>query len=187
MTAPFIGEVRPFAFNFAPRNYMVASGQLIAIASNTALFSILGTTYGGNGTSNFALPNLNGSMPVGNGDGPGLQPVVLGETFGSESVTLLSTEMPAHIHTVSTKVDPTSITNMTDQPQPGYFVTRFVYYQGAVANAWYKPASGPNPTPTTLHPSSVTPTGGGQAHNNLQPLLVINWCVAVRGIFPTRN
>jgi microcystin-dependent protein len=187
MTAPFIGEIRPFGFNFAPRGYMFASGQILPIAQYTALFSILGTTYGGNGTTNFALPNLNGCMPVGNGTGPGLTPRVLGEVMGEETVTLLSTEMPSHNHTVSTKNDTTGTTFMTDTPQAGYFVTRFQYAGVAVANAWFKPASGPIPTPTALHPLSVSVTGGGQPHNNLQPFLVINWCIAVQGIFPTRN
>ncbi len=187
MTQPFIGEVRPFGFNFAPRNYMFASGQLIAIQQNTALFSILGTTYGGNGTSNFALPNLNGAMPVGNGNGSGLTPRVLGEIMGSESVTLLITELPSHNHTVTTKNNPANTDGLTDQPQPGYFVTRFIYNTTNPANAWFKPASGPIPTPTALHPLSLTFTGGGLPHNNLQPFLVINWCVAVRGIFPARN
>ena len=186
MTAPFVGEVKAFGFNFAPRNYAFAAGQLIPISQNTALFSILGTTYGGNGQTNFALPNLCGKMPVGNGQGPGLSPVVLGEQFGTESVTLLTTEMPAHIHSVSTKVDPTGTDNMTDAPANGYFVSRFIYMGKSTANAWYKP-SGANPTPTTLHPNSVTPTGGSQPHNNLQPLLVLNWCIALRGLFPSRN
>jgi microcystin-dependent protein len=187
MTSPFIGEIRPFGFNFAPRNYMFASGQLLSIAQNTALFSILGTTYGGNGTTNFALPNLNGCMPVGNGSGPGLTPRVLGEVMGEETVTLLITELPSHNHTASSKTDPSSTTNMTDQPQPGYFVTRFVYAGASGANAYFKPASGGPPTPTALHPLSVSFTGGSQPHNNLQPFLVINWCIAVQGIFPTRN
>lgn len=187
MTAPFIGELKAFAFNFAPRNYMFASGQLIPIAQNTALFSILGTTYGGNGTTNFALPNLNGAIPMGNGSGPGLTPRVLGETLGEENVTLLITEMASHNHTASTKADPSSTTNMTDQPQPGYYVTRFVYATGSGSNAYYKPPSGPIPTPTTLYPLTLSLTGGSQAHNNLQPLLVLNWCIAVRGLFPTRN
>ncbi|MCW3849575.1 tail fiber protein [Sphingomonas sp. LB-2] len=185
MTAPFVGEVKPFAFNFPPRGYMFASGQLLPIAQYTALFSILGTTYGGNGTTNFALPNLNGAIPVGNGSGPGLGPVVLGETFGSETVQLLSTEMPSHSHTVTTKNDPSGTTHMTDVPTAGYFITRFMYHQNTAANAWYKP--GAAPTATTLAPQVVTPNGGGQPHNNLQPLLVINWCIAVQGIFPSRN
>lgn len=187
MTAPFIGELKAFGFNFAPRNYMFASGQLLPIAQYTALFSILGTTYGGNGQTNFALPNLNGSIPMGNGSGAGLTPRDLGEVGGSETVTLLTTEMPAHIHGVTTKVDPGSVANMTDVPTNGYFISRFVYEGNAAANAWFKPASGPNPTPTTLHPLTVTPTGGSQPHNNLQPLLVLNWCIAVQGLFPARN
>jgi microcystin-dependent protein len=187
MTAPFIGELRPFAFTYAPRNWMTASGQILPIAQYTALFSIFGTTYGGNGTTTFALPDLRGRMPVGNGNGAGLTPVVLGETFGTETVTLLSTQMPAHNHGASTKADPSSTTNMTDQPQAGYFVTRFVYAGGTASNAYFKPASGPIPTPTALHPTTLTITGGNQAHPNLQPLLAITWCVAIQGIFPTRN
>lgn len=188
MTAPFVGEVKAFGFNFSPRNYMFASGQLLPIAQNSALFSILGTTYGGNGTTNFALPNLNGAIPMGNGSGPGLTPRVLGETGGTESVTLLVTEMPSHNHTVATRADPSGTTHMTDQPQPGYFITRFQYFSAGPANSWYKPAPAtPIPTPTTLYPLTVSLTGGNLPHNNLQPLLVLNWCVAVRGVFPARN
>ena len=99
----------------------------------------------------------------------------------------MATEMPSHNHGVSTKNEPGSLTNMTDVPTAGYFVTRFVYNVNGSANAWFKPASGSAPTPTTLHPTTVSPTGGGLAHNNLQPLLALNWCIAVRGIFPSRN
>lgn len=187
MAQPFIGEIRCFGFNFNPRGYMFASGQLIPIAQNTALFSILGTTYGGNGTSNFALPNLNGQMPGGNGSGPSLTPRVLGETFGSEKVTLLISEMPSHIHGVTTKVDPASTANMTDVPTAGYFLSRFSYAGNSAANAWFKPSSGPNPTPTTLHPLTLSVAGGSQPHNNQQPYLTINWCIAVQGAFPARN
>lgn len=187
MSEPFVGEVRPFAFNFPPRGYMFCSGQLLPIAQYSALFSILGTTYGGNGQSNFALPNLNGAIPCGNGSGAGLTPRVLGEVFGTETVTLLVTEMPSHIHGATTKVDPASTANMTDVPTTGFYVSRFIYEGTSTANAWFKPASGPNPTPTTLHPSTLSVTGGSQAHNNLQPLLTINWCIAVEGVFPARN
>lgn len=186
MTAPFIGELKAFGFNFAPRNYMFAAGQLLPIAQYTALFSILGTTYGGNGQTNFALPDLRGRIPMGNGSGAGLSPHDLGEMSGTETVTLLTTEMPAHIHGVTTKVDPSSTANMTDVPTNGYFISRFLYEGNATANAWFKPA-GANPTPTTLHPLTVTPTGGSLPHNNLQPLLTLNWCIAVQGLFPARN
>lgn len=107
--------------------------------------------------------------------------------MGEESISLLITEMPSHNHTASTKADPTSTTNMTDTPQPGYYVTRFVYANGAGSNSYYKPPSGPIPTPTALHPTTLSFTGGSLPHNNLQPLLVLNWCIAVRGIFPARN
>lgn len=184
---PFIGEVRPFGFNYAPRGWMFAAGQILPLRQYTALFSLLGTTYGGNGTTTFQLPNLMGCMPVGNGNGNGLTPRVLGETMGTESVTLLSTEMPMHTHGATTKNNPSNTDGLTDQPQAGYFVTRFIYNTTNPANAWFKPASGPIPTPTALHPMSISVTGGGQAHNNLQPLLTINWCIAIEGIFPTRN
>jgi len=186
MAQPFLGEVRPFAFNFAPRNYMFASGQILPIQQYAALFSLLGTYYGGNGTTNFALPNLNGRMPLGVGDGNGLTPVVLGESFGTENVSLLVSELPMHTHGVVTKNDPNGVPNMTDAPQPGYFVTRFIYQGTTTASAWYKPASGGPPTPTTLAPTSVSTAGQSQPHNNLQPLLAVNWCIAVQGAFPPR-
>src|ERR1044072_3799666 len=108
MTAPFIGEVKAFGFNFAPRNYMFAAGQLLPIAQYTALFSILGTTYGGNGQTNFALPDLRGRVPVGNGSGAGLTPRDLGEVYGEENITLITTEMAAHTHPGTTQNNPTN-------------------------------------------------------------------------------
>lgn len=183
MTAPFIGEIRPFGFNFAPRNYMFAAGQLLSIAQHTALFSILGTTYGGNGTTNFALPNLCGRVPLSQGSGPGLAPYVLGEQGGSETVTLLSTEVPSHTHAMGSINDPNSDANFSDVPVAGYSVSRYLWHTGSSAFAWTKATTGP----TTLHPNTVSLVGGNQPHNNLQPFLVINWCIAINGIFPTRN
>ena len=183
MTAPFIGEVKAFGFNFAPRNYMFAAGQLLPIAQYTALFSILGTTYGGNGTTNFALPDRRGRVPIGNGDGAGLTPRVLGEVYGEENVTLITTEMAAHTHPVTTQNNPSSDANYTNVPANGLFVSRYLFHTGSNGEGWVKPLS----NPTSLHPNSVTPTGGSLPHNNLQPLLVVNWCIAVQGIFPARN
>jgi microcystin-dependent protein len=183
MTAPFIGEVRPFAFNFAPRNYMFASGQLLPIQQYTALFSILGTTYGGNGTTNFALPNLNGSIAMGNGSGPGLTPRVLGEVLGEETVTLLSTEMPAHNHAPYARVQP-GTANSHNAPLAGDYLTRFNTSFNAIGTMYNPSAAGAT---ANMAPQMVSFQGGGQPHNNLQPFLVINYCIAIQGIFPTRN
>jgi microcystin-dependent protein len=182
VTAPFIGEIRIFGFTFAPRNYALAQGQLIAIAQNTALFSILGTTYGGNGTSNFALPNFSGYAPMGNGNGGGLSPYVLGEISGTTSVTIDNSTMPTHNHVLNAAAP-----NPSNQSQ----------IVGTPANNAFLSASGPafaytNPpiTPGTLvnmAPTAISPTGGNQAHANQQPYLVLNFCIALRGIFPPRN
>jgi len=183
MTAPFIGEVKAFGFNFAPRNYMLASGQLLPIAQYTALFSILGTTYGGNGTTNFALPNLNGCVAMGNGTGPGLTPRVLGEVAGTETITLLSTEMPSHSHTPYARVQP-GTANSHNAPQANDYLTRFNTSANAIGKMYNTP---PLENATTLATSMIGFVGGGQAHNNIQPILVINYCIAVQGIFPSRN
>src|ERR1700744_3021630 len=118
MSDPYVGEIRPFGFNFAPVNWALCAGQLMAISSNTALFSILGTTYGGNGTSTFALPDLRSRVGVGFGNGAGLNPYVLGEETGSENETILITEMAAHSHTPYTRVQP-GTTNMHNLPVAG--------------------------------------------------------------------
>jgi len=173
MTAPFVGEIRMFGCNFAPRNYAVCAGQLIPIAQNTALFSLLGTTFGGNGTTIFALPNLQGRVPIGFGPGagPGLSQRELGEVGGSESVTLLQTEMPAHSHVVSAQNSRADRANASGATL------------AASADAVY--ASG-SPA-ATMSPQEVGLVGSGQPHNNLQPLLAINFCIALHGIFPARN
>jgi microcystin-dependent protein len=179
VTAPFVGEVRVFGFNFPPRGYLLASGQLIPISQNTALFSILGTTYGGNGTSNFALPNLNGTAGMGNGNGPGLTPRVLGETLGETSVTILNTEMPAHNHLVNAAnvaiVTPAQLNNTPNN-------TALLSFSGP-GNAWGETAS----PPVNMSPLAIGPAGGSQPHSNVQPYLTLNFCVAVQGVFPPRN
>jgi microcystin-dependent protein len=179
VTAPFIGEVRIFGFNFAPRNYMLASGQLLSIAQHTALFSILGTTYGGNGTTNFALPNLNGTACMGNGNGAGLTPRVLGEQVGETTVTILSTEMPMHNHMMNSAVVAT-VTPAQLQKTPG--PTALFSFSGP-GNAYSTVA-----TPAVnMSPLAIGPTGGNQPHTNVQPFLVLNYCIAIQGLFPTRN
>lgn len=178
MTAPFIGEIKAFGFNFPPRNYMFASGQLLPIAQYTALFSILGTTYGGNGTTNFALPNLNGRVAVGNGQGPGLSPYDLGEVTGTETVTLLITEMPAHTHQMMGGTVSNAPTQVTGTPQADAMFGGSSPGKAYVANA---------ANLVTMAPQVIGFTGGSQPHNNIQPVLCINYCIAIQGIFPTRN
>jgi len=171
MTAPFVGEIKIFGCNFAPRNYTFCGGQLLPISQNTALFSLLGTTFGGNGTTNFALPNLQGRAPMGFGTAPGLTPRDLGETAGSETVTLLQTEMPAHNHAVSAQGSRADRANASGAAL------------AVSADQVYSTAS-PGPL---MHPQEIGLVGGNQPHNNLQPLLTLNFCIALRGIFPARN
>ena len=176
MATPFIAEIRMFAGNFAPRGNAFCNGQIIAISQNTALFSLLGTTYGGNGTTNFALPDLRGRMAMGNGNGPGLTPRVLGEQGGVENVTLLSTEMPAHTHVPQASNLPGT------QASPA-------------AGVWAASASGRTPPPLYVAPPAAVPmstsaigiTGGGQPHQNMQPYLAISYIIATQGVFPARN
>jgi microcystin-dependent protein len=173
MTAPFVGEIRMFGCNFAPRNYSFCNGQLIPIAQNTALFSLLGTYYGGNGTTNFALPNLQGRVPMGfgPGPGPGLTQRDLGEIGGSEGVTLLQTEMPAHTHGVPAQSTPADRANASGAALAAG--ADQVYSTGSPAG--------------TMSPLEIGLAGGNQPHNNLQPFLAVNFCIALRGIFPARN
>ena len=179
MTAPFIGEIRLFGFNFAPRNWALASGQIVAISQNTALFSILGTTYGGNGQTTFALPNLNGTAGMGVGNGAGLSPRDLGEVTGEATVTLLSTEMPTHTHLVNTAVVATSTpAQLNNVPN----ATALMSFSGPGA------AYGEVATPAVvMSPLAVGFAGGGLPHSNQQPYLTLNFCIAVQGVFPARN
>jgi microcystin-dependent protein len=173
MSTPFIGEIRMFGFNFAPKNWAFCQGQLMPISQNTALFSIIGTFYGGNGTSNFGLPNLQGSIPIHQGQGPGLSPYVLGEVVGTATVTLIAGELPSHGHPAGcSSADGDSLT-------PG-------------GNVPAKDALGGNNLFTTtqnatMNPAALGVTGGGQPHNNLQPFQVLNYCIALFGVFPSRN
>ncbi len=180
MTAPYIGEIRIFGFNFAPRNWAFAQGQLLPISQNTALFSILGTTYGGNGTTNFALPNFIGYAPLGQGQGPGLSPYSLGEVTGTTTETITMLEMPTHSHPLNAAAP--------SPANPAQIV-------GTPANNAFLSASGPNfaytappidpATLVNMAPTAISFTGGGQPHENRQPYLVLNFCVALAGIFPT--
>ena len=182
-TEPFIGEVKLFGFNFAPKGYSTCQGQILSIAQNTALFSLLGTTYGGNGTTTFALPDLQGRMPIGQGQGPGLPFYSMGELAGTTSTTLLTSNMPPHIHTMnSVKVQiKASSATATEQSADGTYPATTVaaaYSENPTANVY---SGGAQITGT----SDVT--GGGQAFNIMNPYLCMNYSIAIYGIFPSRN
>lgn len=171
-----IGEIRMFAGNFAPRSWAFCSGQLMSIQQNTALFSILGTTYGGNGTTNFALPDLRGRVPVGTGQGPGLPNVILGEAAGEPSHTLITTEMPLHTHAMHVN-DNTS--NMKTTAAGNFLNSKTESGESTSASALSSDA--------TLNSAGVSLAGGSQPHNNMQPYLGMNYIICLFGIFPSRN
>ena len=178
MTAPFVGEIKAFGFNFPPRGYAFAQGQLLAIASNTALFSILGTTYGGNGQTTFALPDLRGRVAIGQGQGAGLSDYVLGEETGTETVSLLTTEMPAHTHQMMGGTVSNAPTQVSGTPQAGAMFGGSSPGKAYVATAANLVA---------MAPQTIAPTGGSLPHNNIQPVLGLNYCIAIQGVFPARN
>jgi microcystin-dependent protein len=170
VTQPFIGEIKMFAGNFAPRGYAFCNGQLLSIAQNTALFSILGTTYGGNGQTTFGLPNMQSRVPIHWGQGPGLSPYSLGELAGDESVTLLSTQMHAHSHVVNAS-------NAATSKNPSGNVPGFT-----AAGSSYNPTAN-----VAMNPAMVANAGGSQPHTNIQPFLCVSFIIAMEGIFPSRN
>jgi len=172
MADPFVAEIRIFPFNFAPKGWAWCDGQLLPLSQNTALFSLLGTTYGGNGKSNFALPDLQGRAAMHPGQGPGLSLHDLGETGGSETVTLLETEIPAHAHTLSTSERP------ADSLNPG------TLSPGTGNNMYAAVAGAPL---ISAAPESLAPAGGDQPHNNMQPYLTFYFCIAMQGVFPPRT
>jgi microcystin-dependent protein len=163
-TEPFLGEVRLFAFTYPPKGWALCNGQLMSISQNAALFSILGTTYGGNGTTNFALPNLQGKVAVHAGNG-----IVLGQTGGSQSVTLTTNQIN-HTHQVSTNATANSVAASGNFPA------------SSPAGLLYGPTAD-----TAMNAATLSPNGGSQPHNNLQPYLVVLYCIALSGIFPSRN
>ena len=178
MADQFLAEIRIFPFNFPPTGWAFCDGQLLPISQNTALFSLLGTTYGGDGKSNFALPNLQGVVPIHFNQGPGLSDYVEGETLGSQTVTLLQSEMPGHTHVLSEE-DPAI--GGADQSAPS---PTSVLAQSSGGFAFRPDASS---QPVQLNQATVSVLGGGQPHNNLQPYLVLNFCIALQGIFPARG
>ena len=197
MATPFIGQLLTVGFNFPPRNWATCSGQLLSIAQNTALFSLLGTTYGGNGQTTFALPDLRGRVAMGQGQGPGLSPRTIGEMAGTETTTLLSTQMPAHVHSLAGATGTVSAVDIkaTEQsPQAGAYLARGVD-TAPMANSIpeiYLPAAAGDPaTKVPLAGVNVAGNsqiaGGSQPFSTMQPYLVLTQCIALQGIFPSRN
>lgn len=175
---PFIGEIRLLPFNFAPKNWALCNGQLLPIQQNTALFSIIGTTYGGNGVNNFQLPNLQGRVVGGVGTGPGLSSWDWGEERGEDGVVLQLNEIPAHNHLITAYNNPGTVST----PSATTFLARdtrsggVTSYMAATANANAQMAA-----------QTIGVTGGNLPHENRQPFLVLNYCIALQGVFPARN
>ena len=174
MADPFVAEIRIFPFSFAPKGWAFCNGQLLPLSQNTALFSLLGTTYGGYGKSNFALPDMQGNAPMHPGQGPGLSLHDLGEMSGSQFVTLLESEMPSHSHaqmgntTTATKSLPTGNS----------------FARGASITPYLAPAGAPV---VNMAFQSIAPAGGSLPHNNMQPYLTLNFNIALQGVFPPRT
>lgn len=169
---PYLGEIRIMAFQFAPKGWALCDGQLLSIQSNTALFSILGTTYGGNGTTTFALPNLQSRIPIHAGQGQGLSPYTQGQVGGFESVTLTTQQLPQHNHNVNVL----GVNAGTNKAANNYLA------DSTSGNVYT--TSAPN---ATLNPNALTNTGNNQPHANIEPYLCVSFCIATQGIFPPRN
>ncbi len=169
MSEPFIGQIQTFGFNFAPRGWALCDGQLLPIPQFSALFSLLGTTYGGDGRTTFGLPDLRGRVALHQGQGAGLSDRRLGQKGGTEDVTLAASQLPGHSHPLNAvAAEATSF-----KPAGNLLAAEVIY--------------GPGPSDTMLAADAIGDTGGDQPHNNMQPYLVINWCIALTGVFPSRN
>jgi microcystin-dependent protein len=172
MADPFVGQIQIVAFNFPPRGWAMCNGQLLSIAQNTALFSLLGTQFGGDGQSTFALPNLQGAVPLNQGEGPGLSPFIMGQQGGEANVSLLTSQIPSHTHGASCDA------GMGDQ-------------YGPPGNFWATDAGGNNEytgaANAAMNAGAIAPAGSNQPHTNLQPFLVLNYVIALQGVFPARS
>lgn len=169
---PFVAEIRIFPFNFAPKGWAFCDGQILPLSQNTALFSLLGTTYGGDGKSNFALPNMQGNAPMHPGQGPGLSLHDLGETGGSDTVSLLESEIPSHSHAlVASQGDGLERTPAGQLLATGVGISLY-QTPGPLVN---------------VSDNALAPAGGDQPHNNMQPYLTLNFCIALQGVYPPRT
>ncbi|ACE84397.1 phage tail protein [Cellvibrio japonicus] len=175
MSEPFYGEIRQFPYSFAPRNFSYCQGQILTIQQNAPLFSLLGTLYGGNGQTTFALPNLQGQVLMHQGSGPGLTPRTVGESSGSAGVSLIQAEMPNHNHLMVAKtVNPAASVNVAED----------AYLSISRAQTAYSPQQD---NLVSLEPTMLSVTGSGAAHENRQPYIAMPFCIALSGIFPVRN
>jgi microcystin-dependent protein len=180
MASPFVAEIRIFGFNFAPTGWALCNGQILPISQNTALFSLLGTMYGGDGKSTFALPNMQGNVPINQGQGPGLSQRFIGENGGAETVTVLVSEIPAHNHNfVGTTANSSTVTSSGNQVANGFTGN----FQSSVQVKMYSTAA-PN---SLMNPNAIGISGSSLPHNNLMPYLTLNFCIAMQGIFPPRS
>lgn len=188
MTDAFIGEIRLFPYGFAPKGWLDCDGSLLKISDNTTLFSIIGTFYGGDGRLNFALPNLSGAVPVGQGNGPGLPPAPIGQSSGSERVTLTEPQMPAHTHSLNANIGRFTPATFSAAPTAG--VSRIERYIDAAATppvsiVAYNAAAQPV-TPVQMAPNAIGAGGASGAHENRQPFLTFRYCIATQGTYPNR-
>ncbi len=181
MSSPFVAEIRMFGFNFAPKGWAFCAGQLMPISQNTALFSLVGTFYGGDGKSTFALPNLQGNAPLGQGQGAGLSARFIGEEGGEQFLTLIQTEMPSHSHTVNAD---TGLATSADPTSNIYMKGNFDDGNGHTGGVQLYNNTGPN---VAMGPASIGVAGGSLPHNNMMPYLALNFCIALQGIFPARS
>ena len=172
MTDPFLGEIRLFPYTFAPRGWALCHGQVLSISQNTALFALIGTIYGGDGRTTFALPDLRGRVPVSSGQGPGLSAYEVGQVGGEESVDLTEAEIPAHSHRVAVNAASSASKNPNNR------------FLGRVPDTTAYAAAA---TGKTLNPGAISQSGGGQPHENRPPHLALNYCIALEGIFPARD
>ncbi len=177
MSYTFLGEIRVFPYNFAPSGWALCNGQLLPIAQYSALFSLIGTFYGGNGTSNFALPNLEGRVAIHAGQGAGLQSYTQGEQGGGVTVTLPAVQMPSHVHSVMAEPVPGTVASPAGA----------LWAEPNVGRAQVPTYSNVTASPLQLNANTFAAAGGGQPHENEPPLLVFNFCIALQGIFPARN
>lgn len=175
MADPFVAEIRIFGFNFAPTGWAFCDGQLLPISQNTALFALVGTYYGGDGKSTFALPNMQGSVPIDQGSSAGTSDYVIGQTGGSPFVTLITSEMPVHTHQMMASIENGSQGTLAPGVTLCSSVNGSIYQTNTSSNL------------VTMNPQTLSIAGGSLPHNNMMPYLTLNFCIALQGVFPARN
>ena len=179
MPTPYVGQIIMFAGNFAPQGWALCQGQLLDITEFEVLFQVIGTTYGGDGQTTFALPDLRSRVSIGDGQGPGLSNYAIGQTVGTEGVVLIPAQLPSHTHAVAAISQPGS----TNVPAGNAFLSALGGQAGSAA--FQVPAYAPPGDQTQLNANTITMTGGGQPHSNLQPYQAVNYCIALYGVFPS--